>query len=140
MLGVRGDLIEAFKAKHGLSPINGVFNFRRSSINLVSKLEQSSETKVKNLKRHYISDRTKCYWNKLPNDVKNALDNYKNDCLSSGFYRAGNGDSPLGNYWDLSYEVLNGIEDNSYLDKKQLFNEYLKDNPFVSQKKFINIH
>ena len=32
------------------------------------------------------------------------------------------------------------IEDNSYLDNKQLFNEYLKDNPFVAQKKFINIH
>ena len=108
----------------------------------MSKSGQSSERKVKNLKRHYISDGKKCYWNKLPNDVKNAsslnifknaLDNYKNYCLSSGFYRAGN-------YWDLSYEVLNHIEDNSYLDNKQLFNEYLKDNPFVAQKKFINIH
>ena len=108
------------------------------------RLGQSSKTKVKNLKRHYINDRTKCYWNKLPNDVdnalslnifKNALDKYKNanGGLNSGFYRAGN-------YWDLSYEVLNHIEDNSYLDNKQLFNEYLKDNPFVAQKKFINIH
>ena len=78
----------------------------------------------------------------LPNDVKNAsslnilknaLDIYKNDCLSSGFYTAGN-------YWDLSCEVLNRIEDNSYLDNKQLFNEYLKNNPFVAQKRFINIH
>ena len=138
----RGDLIEVFKAKHGLSLINGVFNFGRSGINLVSKSGKSSETKVKNLKWHYISDRTKCYRNKLPSDVKNAsslnifrnaLDNYKNDCLSSGFYRAGN-------CWDLSCEVLNRIEDNSYLDNKQLFNEYLKDNPFVAQKKFINIH
>ena len=114
----------------GLSLINGVFNLWISGINLVSKSGQSSETKVKNLKRNYISDRVKCYWNKLPNDVKNAsslnifksaLDNYKNDCLSSRFYRAGN-------YWDLSYEVLNHIEHNSYLD-----------NPFVEQKKF-NIH
>ena len=68
----RGDLIAVFKAKHGLSVINGIFNFRRSGINLVSKLGQSSETKVKNLKRYNINDRTKCYWNKLPNDVKNA--------------------------------------------------------------------
>ena len=59
--------------------------------------------------------------------------NIKNDCLSSGFYRAGN-------YWDLSKVVLNHIEDSSYLDNKQLFNEYLKDNSFVAQKKFINIH
>ena len=57
----RGDLIEVFKAKYGLSLINGVFNFRRSGINLVSKSGQSSETKVKNLKKHYISDRTMCY-------------------------------------------------------------------------------
>ena len=115
----------------------------RSSINLVSKLGQSSETKVKNLKRHYIRDRMKYYWNKLPNDIKNAsslnifknsLDNYKNDCLSSGFYT-------VGNYWDLSCEILNHIEDNSDLDNKQLFNEYLRhDNPFVAQKKFTNIH
>ena len=56
----------------GLSLTNGVLNFRRSGINLVSKSRQSSETKVKNLKRHYISDRTKCNWNKLPNNVKNA--------------------------------------------------------------------
>ena len=57
----------------------------------MSKLGQSSETKVKNLKRHYISDRMKCYWNKLPNNVKNAsslhifknaLDNYKNQIWS----------------------------------------------------------
>ena len=68
----RGDLIEVFKAKHGLSLINGVFNFGRSGINLVYKLGQSSETEVKNLKRHYISDRMKCYWNKLPSYVKNA--------------------------------------------------------------------
>ena len=138
----RGNLIEVFKAKHGLSLLNGVFNFGRSDINLVSKSGQSSETKVKNLKRHYINDRAKCYWNKLPNDVKNAsslnifknaLDSYKNDCLSSGLYRSGN-------YWNLSYEVLNRIEDNFYLDNKQLFNEYLKDNPFVAQRKFINIH
>ena len=33
----RGDLIEVFKAKHGLSLLNGVFYFGRSSINLVSK-------------------------------------------------------------------------------------------------------
>ena len=46
----------------------------------------------------------------------------------------------MGKYWDLSYEVLNCIEDHSYLDNKQLFNEYLKDNPFVAQKMFINIH
>ena len=76
----RGDLIEVFKAKHALSLLNGVINFGRSGVNLVSKSEQSSETKVKKLKRHYINDRTKCYWNKLPNIFNNALDNYKNDC------------------------------------------------------------
>ena len=57
---------------HGLSLTNGILNFGRSGINLVSKSGQSLETKVKNLKRHYISDRTKCNWNKLPNNVRNA--------------------------------------------------------------------
>ena len=61
----KGDLIEVFKAKHGLSLLNGVFNFRRSGINLVPKSEQSSETKVKNLKRHYINDKTKLRFHHL---------------------------------------------------------------------------
>ena len=37
-------------------------------------------------------------------------------------------------------EVLNRIEAGSYLENKIRHNEFLKDNPFVAKKKFINLH
>ena len=41
---------------------------------------------------------------------------------------------------NLSDEVLNRIEAGSYLENKIRHNEFLKDNPFVAKKKFINLH
>ena len=45
-----------------------------------------------------------------------------------------------GNFWEISDEVLNRIEGVSYLENKLKHNTYLKDNPIVAKKKFINIH
>ena len=45
-----------------------------------------------------------------------------------------------GNFWELSNEVLNRIESGNYLENKLKHNIYLKENPFVAKKKFINIH
>ena len=52
----RGDLIEVFKAKSKLSNINGVFNFGRSGLNLVSSMNAyNSSAKVRNIKRNFIN-------------------------------------------------------------------------------------
>ena len=40
----------------------------------------------------------------------------------------------------ISDEVLNRIEGINYLEKKLKHNIYLKDNPIVAQKRFMNIH
>ena len=45
-----------------------------------------------------------------------------------------------GNFWEISDEVLNRIEGVNYLENKLKHNTYLKDNPIVAQRKFINIH
>ena len=45
-----------------------------------------------------------------------------------------------GNFWEISDEVLNRIEGVNYLENKLKHNRYLKDNPIVARKKFINIH
>ena len=45
-----------------------------------------------------------------------------------------------GNFWEISDEVLNKIEGVNYLENKLKHNKYLKDNPIVAKKKFINIH
>ena len=45
-----------------------------------------------------------------------------------------------GNFWEISDKVLNRIEGVNYLENKVKHNTYLKDNPIVAKKKFINIH
>ena len=40
----------------------------------------------------------------------------------------------------LSNEVSDRIEGNSYIVNKKVHNEYLKLNPFVAKKKFINLY
>ena len=46
----------------------------------------------------------------------------------------------VGNFWEIYDEVLNRIEGVNYLENKLKHNIYLKDNPIVAQKWFINIH
>ena len=81
----RGDLIEVFKAKSGFLNVNGVFNFGRSGLNLISSLNSYSGTaKIRKLKRNFINERVVSYWNKLPIHVKNAssIDNFKKELES----------------------------------------------------------
>ena len=95
---------------------------------------------VINLK--FSSGRVVSYWNKLSSDVKSfrsadflkvKLEQFKIDSIK------GNA-TCTGQIWELS-EVLGHIEGTSYLENKVVhINEYLKLNPFVAKKKFINIH
>ena len=118
----RGDLIEVYRAKHDFSFTNNVFKFDRSGLNLLSKFCE--------------------YWNKLPNDIKmapninsfkNRLESYRLDCISSVNERPGN-------FWELSDVVLSSIEGANYADNKSSHNEFLKRNPYVAKRKFINMH
>ena len=138
----RGDLIEVFKAKNSFSKLNGVFSFGRSGINLVSSLNAySGSSKFKKLKRNFINERVVSYWNKLPTDVKtadtvnifkNKLEQFKIDFMHDK--------SEMGHFWELSDEVLKRIQGNNYILNKEIHNEYLKANPFVAKKKFINLY
>ena len=66
------------------------------------------------------------------NDFKSGIEKFKRDIISLGQLESGN-------YWDLSYEVLKRIESDNYLDNKIRHNKYLRENPFVAKKKFINL-
>ena len=138
----RGDLIEVFKAKCNFSNVKGVFKFGRSGVNLLSNLNKNDSTKLRSLKRNFINDRVRSFWNKLPIYVKNSssincfksnLESFKNQIVSSGV-------SGQGHFWELSNEVLDRIENNNYMLNKEKHNVYLKSNPFVAKKKFININ
>ena len=75
----RGDLIEIFKSKKGLSNINGVLRFGLSGLNIISKSNGSA--KLKTFKRNFINERVKSFWNQLPSAVKNSL---SLNCFKSG--------------------------------------------------------
>ena len=76
------------------------------------------------------------YWNKLENYVKRAenvldfkilLESYKQDCIDK--------DSSVGNYWELSEEIFNRIDDRS----RESYVSFMIDNPYIAKKKNINI-
>ena len=98
--------------------------------------------KFRKLKRNFINERVVSFWNKLPTDIKMAqsIDSFK--FMLEG-YKLGhlNGNViDTGNFWELSNEVLDRIEGNNYIENKKVHNEYLKLNPFVAKKKFINLY
>ena len=67
------------------------------------------------------------------NSFKNRLESCMLDCISSANER-------LGNFWELSDAVLSSIEGANYADNKSSHNEFLKRNPYVAKRKFINMH
>ena len=135
----RGDLIEVYKAKHDFSFTNNVFKFGRSGLNLLSKFCPGSNAKCNTIKRNCLNKRVQEYWNKLPSDIKmppnlNSYNkSYKLDCISSV------NEHPA-NFWELSDAVLSHIEGANYADNKSSHNEFLKRNPYVAKRKFINMH
>ena len=81
-------------------------------------------------------------WNKLPIEVKTSssinvfksiLEIFKCKTKSLGICCSGN-------FWEISDEVLQRIEGANYLENKLKHNSYLKENPFVAKKRFINIY
>ena len=82
------------------------------------------------------------YWNKLPIEVKTAptLNIFKSNLEAFKIKTKELGIYSIGNFWDVSDEVLNRIEGGNYLENKLRHNSFLKDNPWVAKKKFINIY
>ena len=68
----RGDRIEVFKAKKEFSSINGIFQFSRSEMNLISTFNNyDGSSKLRKLIRNFINELVS-FWNKLPTDIKMA--------------------------------------------------------------------
>ena len=138
----RGDLIEVYKASQGLSQLSGVLNFSRSGLNILCKQGKCKDSKINRVRRNFLNDRVTLIWNKLPTEVKisSSLNVFKSNlelfkCKTKALGMCG-----TGNFWEISDEVLNRIEGVNYLENKLKHNTYLKDNPIVAKKKFINIH
>ena len=67
------------------------------------------------------------------NSFKNRLESYKLYYISSA-------NEHPGNFWELSDAVLSLIEGANYADNKSSHNEFLKRNPYVAKRRFINMH
>ena len=138
----RGDLIEVYKASQGLSQLSGVLNFSRSGLNILCKQGKCKDSKINRVRRNFLNDRVTLIWNKLPTEVKisSSLNVFKSNLELFKCKTKALGICGTGNFWEISDEVLNRIEGANYLENKLKHNTYLKDNPIVAKKKFINIH
>ena len=138
----RGDLIETFKAFSNRSCLRNLFNFSKfGTCNLVASPRVSKgSAKVQNLARSFLTNRVINFWNVLPLDVKcsDSVDSFK--CNLESYKKESIRKSGIVNYWDISFEVLSRIEGPTYLANKEEHNSYLKLNPYVAKKKFINMN
>ena len=56
-MSVDQGVIEVFKAKQGVSRINGVFRYGRSGLNLINKSSKNRTTKLESVKRNFINEK-----------------------------------------------------------------------------------
>ena len=131
----RGDLIEAFKILSGISSYgNKFFRLSRSGLNLLMPTGAQSTMQL-----DFFSRRVVKHWNKLPQYVINSttVDNFKANLqkhkVTSIRYPTV---SNSGNYWSLSQEVFNRINDSS----RDSYTSFMMDNPHIARRKRINIH
>ena len=114
-----------------------------TGMNLISTFNNyDGSAKFWKLKRNFIDERVVSFWNKLSTDIKMAqsIDSFK--FMLEG-YKLGHLNGYVidtVNFWELSNEVLDRIEGNNYIENKKVHNYYLKLNPFVAKKQFINLY
>ena len=132
---VRGDLIETFKIVSGsVNYGQSLFKISRSGYNLVSMLAVG---KNDNYRRDFFANRVISYWNDLPLKVKlsKTVDQFK--CKLDEYKKSST--NIMGNYWEVSVEILRRIESKSSPAARSAHIDYLKDNPWVARARGINL-
>ena len=109
---------------------------------MLCKPGKSKDSRINRIRRNFLNDRVMLIWNKLPVEVKisSSLNVFKSNLGMLKCKTKALGIRNTGKFWEISDEVLNRIEGVNYLENKLKHNTYLKDNPIVAQKKFINIY
>jgi hypothetical protein len=139
---VRGDLIEAFKAINGLTQYNSdMFRVSRSGMNLVSNSRVNrGNSKVRKLQRSFLPERVIPFWNKLPSEVKSSVSVLSFKIQLDEFKKRNIANTDVGQFWEVSKDVLSRIEGDNYIENKAKQNLYLWFNPYVAKKKFVNLY
>ena len=134
---LRGDLIETFKIVNNLVDYGStLFHVGRSGKNIIVRPDCNISS-VRKLRNGFLSNRIVTYWNQLPVNVKlsESVEQFKINL--ENFKKSSNILS--GNYWEVSYLILDKIEGPNYLSNKEKHNQFLKSNPWVAKKRFINL-
>ena len=74
------------------------------------------------------------YWNKIPDDIKVSSDTVDAFKIKLESFKK-NKFCQLGNYWELSDEILNRINDSNRTD----YVSYMNENPYIAKRRHINI-
>ena len=138
---IRGDLIETFKVVTGKVKYGqDIFKLSRSGHNIISKINNSVAREICKIRKSFLPERIRNYWNNLPLYVKmseNVLD-FK---INLEKFKSQSVNSSFNNYWEVSNMIIDKIEGNPrYLENKNKFNSYLIENTFVARKKGINTY
>lgn len=138
---IRGDLIETFKMITGKVDYGkNVFKLSRSGRNIVSKLNSNIDSSIYKLRKSFLPDKIKSYWNCLPHYVKSS-ENVLDFKINLEKFKIDTVNSNINNFWEISSLIIEKIEGHrSYLVNKDKFNKYLLDNPWVAKKKGINTY
>ena len=139
---LRGDLIETFKMVTGKVEYGkDIFKLSRSGSNIVSKINNSSNiaNSINRLRKSFLPERIRNYYNNLPAYVKSS-DSVLDFKVNLETFKRESSDHNVNNFWEISNIIIDKIEGNpNYLTRKDKFNAYLLENPFVAKKKGINI-
>ncbi len=125
---MRGDLIETFKVRGGMTKYGS--NFYRPSRSGMKLLNTVNKGKYID---NFISNRVVSYWNKIPDSVKQGktveafksrLENFKRDNREV-----------KGNFWELSDELFSRID----VYDREAYENFMTENPDVARRKGINV-
>ena len=125
----RGDLIEVFKIFTNQSN----FNYGKDIIKFSTYGGMNIVLKGNNSLTNKFQVRVHKYWNKLPDDVKlsaNVID-FK---INLEAFKSNNIQKE-GNFWELSDEVFNRINDKSHV----CYEEFMMQHAYIAKRRGINI-
>ena len=126
---LRGDLIETYKIVTGKANYgSNLYRISRSGLKLLFNASARSA------KCDFLTNRVVNYWNNLPVSVRSSenvthfkvgLEHFKRNCQNS----------TQENYWDVSNEIFNRIDDSS----RESYISFLLDNPEIMKRRKITV-
>ena len=88
-----------------------------------------------NAKINKFESRVAKFWNKLPSFVKES-ENVIDFKINLELYKQEKFEDSVGNYWSLSEEIFNRIND----DTRESYVSFMLQNPHIAKRKNLNIH